>query len=136
MEGSRPLRRVLVAEDDPDIRDVLWLALGRLGGLQVHLVDTGSKVLENLRVVTPDLVILDVMMPSMDGPSVAAAIRNLGGEHEVPVVFLTARATEEDVQHLLTVGSIGVIRKPFDPLTLAQRVRDLWANFQSRSAAE
>ncbi len=74
---------------------------------------------------------LDVMMPGMDGPSVAAAIRNLDSDRELPVVFLTARALEEDVQHLLTVGSIGVIRKPFDPLTLAERVRELWGRLRA-----
>ncbi len=136
MAEPRPLQRILVAEDDPDIRDVLWLALERLGGFEVHMCGSGTEALEKLRMIAPDLVILDVMMPGMDGPSVAAAIRNLDSDRELPVVFLTARALEEDVQHLLTVGSIGVIRKPFDPLTLAERVRELWGASQSRRAAE
>ncbi len=132
MTEARTLRRVLVAEDDPDIRGVLWLALERLGGLEVHLCAGGAEVLESLRVVEPDLVILDVMMPGMSGPTVAAAIRSLDREPEVPIVFLTARAREEEVQHLLTVGALAVIRKPFDPLTLADRIRELWAEVQEQ----
>jgi CheY-like chemotaxis protein len=121
-----PLRRVLLVEDDPDIQVVASLALAELGGLTVEVCGSGARTLDAAQSFRPDLILLDVMMPDMDGISALKELREDPILGETPVVFMTARAQPHEVAHYRNLGSLGVITKPFEPESLAEKVRCLW----------
>ncbi len=111
--------RLLLVEDAEDIRTIACMSLERVGGWTVVPVASGEAALEAAESDGPfDVVLLDVMMPGMDGPSTLEGLRAGGLAAEAPVVFLTAKAQTADRQRLGSLGAAGVIAKPFDPLTL------------------
>lgn len=122
---SGELRRVLCVEDEPDIRAVLEVALVDVGGLEVELCERGSVAVERARAFRPDLVVLDVMMPEMDGPATLVALRADDTTRDIPAVFMTARAQPAEVRAYVALGALGVIVKPFDPMTVASELRAL-----------
>ena len=124
------LQTVLYVEDDVDIQEVASMALEVVGGLDVVVVGSGQDAIAHVREWIPDLVLLDVMMPEMDGPTTLAALRQVPGMQKVPVVFVTAKVQANEVERYLTLGAIGVIAKPFDPMTLADQARALWESSQ------
>ena len=124
--AGRELSRVLVVEDDPDIQVVASLALSDVGGLVVEVCGSAREALETARSFRPDLILLDVMMPEMDGIAAFEALREDEGLAGTPVVFMTARAQSHEVARYRELGSLGVITKPFDPETLAETLRGLW----------
>jgi len=112
-------RRLLLVDDAQDIREIACASLERVGDWIVVPVASGQAALDAARSDGPfDAVLLDVMMPRMDGPATLAALREGGLSAAVPVVFLTAKAQTADRQRLGSLGAAGVIAKPFDPLTL------------------
>lgn len=121
-----PLSRVLYVEDDPDIRTIASLALETLGGLVLESCSSGQEALAKADAFAPDLLLLDVMMPGMDGPDTLAALRRLPATANTPAVFMTAKVHESELAHYRALGALGVIPKPFDPMTLANQLRDLW----------
>lgn len=121
MRSSRT--HILYVEDDDDIRDVAMMSLEIDPDLEVRSCASGSEALEVARSWVPDLILLDVMMPHMDGPATLEALRQISGLEKVPVVFLSARTQAAEQEHLRQLGARGVIAKPFDPLTLAREVR-------------
>jgi two-component system, OmpR family, response regulator len=124
---SQELKRVLHVEDDLDILTVTRLSLEKLGGLTLRQCTRGSEALAAAPEFRPDLILLDVMMPDMDGPATLEALRALPATAATPVVFMTAKAQPEERESLLRLGALGVIVKPFDPMTLPQELRRLWA---------
>ena len=118
--------QILYVDDEPDLREVACMALELDGDLEVRDCGSGAEALAMLETWTPDLVLLDVMMPEMDGPATFEAIR--ARQSELPIVFITARAQESDLRRLLALGANGVISKPFDPMTLAEQVRACMTN--------
>lgn len=132
VEAVSGLRRVLVADDEPDIRTVARLALETVGGLDVRLCASGDEVSNTFASYQPDLVVLDVMMPNVDGVAALAAIRAQPGGASVPVVFLTAKAHDEELRQLEGLGAADVIAKPFDPMTLATRLCVAWGRAHGR----
>ena len=128
---DRILNRVLFVEDDPDIRTVARISLERVGGFTVLGCSSGTEALERVREFGPDLILLDVMMPGMDGLETLEALRLLPGAREVPVVFMTAKAQAEEVVHYREAGAADVISKPFDPMALPATVREIWSRLQS-----
>jgi CheY-like chemotaxis protein len=120
------LERILCVEDDPDIQAVAKLTLEALGGFTVTLCSSGAEALKAVETFTPDMILLDVMMPGMDGPDTLAALRQKPALSQVPVAFMTARVQPEQVSRYLALGACGVIAKPFDPLTLSHQVTSLW----------
>lgn len=120
------MQRVMCVEDDADIRMILEFSLGTAGGLTVLCCDGGASALAQVEAFRPDLVALDVMMPGMSGPETLAALRRLPVMAGVPVVFLTAKATTGELEHLLQYGATGVIVKPFDPMSLPHDLRMYW----------
>jgi len=125
---DRPLERILLVEDEPDIQAVAQLALESIGGYKVEVADSGAEALARIDAGDrPDLILLDVMMPGLDGPGTLAALRERPAGAEVAVAFLTARANMEDASHYRRLGALGVIPKPFDPMRLAEQVAALWA---------
>ena len=117
--------KVLYVDDEPDIREVASLALGLDPGLSVRLAEGGAQALAAVDDADwrPDVIMLDVMMPVMDGPTVLKALREQPSSACIPIVFITARTQSQDRQRLLQLGAAGVIGKPFDPMTLARELR-------------
>jgi two-component system cell cycle response regulator len=131
-QGQRaPLRNIVYGDDEPDIRLVVQTALGLTEGLTVHAAESGEEALELARELQPDLLMLDVMMPGLDGPTTLQQLRADPAIAQIPVIFMTAKAMPEDVQRLRAIGALAVIAKPFDPTQLAAQVLALW---QSSSA--
>ncbi|NWN90159.1 response regulator [Marinobacter adhaerens] len=116
----------MMVEDEPDIRTVAELALENIGGFGLTACESGQQALEKIDECQPQLIILDVMMPGMDGPSTLKAIRRLPGYASTPVVFMTAKVQDAEIESYLAQGAVAVIPKPFDPLTLADQIRDIW----------
>jgi two-component system, OmpR family, response regulator len=130
---SRELRRVLVVEDDPDIQAVADVALSWIGKLEVEVCGSAKDALEKAPVFRPDLILLDVMMPGMDGPQALAALREIPETRATPVVFMTARVQAHEVRRYKEIGSLDVIAKPFEPQDLAARLRQMWARFETQA---
>jgi len=126
----RPLKNILYVEDDPDIQAVATMVL-EFGGFEVIACSSGLEALAAARRCTPDFILLDVMMPGMDGRETLRELRALEALQQVPVAFMTARAQPEDVVELLGLGAQGVIAKPFDPMTLVDQVAQLWEESDS-----
>lgn len=115
---------LLLAEDDDDIRAVATLALRR-EGFDVTAVADGAAALACVHTVKPDAIVLDWMMPTLDGPSTCAALRDDGRTAGLPVIFLTAKRDPADVTRMRELGARGHIAKPFNPLELGAQVRSL-----------
>lgn len=120
------LERILCVEDDPDIQAVIQLALETVGGFTVKLCASGRAALDSVVGFQPDLILLDVMMPGLDGPGTLVALRQLPDAATLPVIFMTAKVQPDEVARYLSLGALAVIAKPFDPLTLAQDIRAHW----------
>lgn len=120
------LQRVMCVEDDPDIRTILEFSLKGLGGYTLSLCSSGQEALDTAETFSPNLVLLDVMMPGMSGPETLGHLRKLDCMRGVPVVFLTAKAIQEELEALLEHGATGIIVKPFDPVTLPKDIRIYW----------
>ena len=125
------LNKVLYVEDDPDIQLVAQMALEMVGGLSLRACSSGREAVLAALDYQPDLILLDVMMPEMDGPATLVELRKLPNTATTPVVFMTAKVQAAEVSHYRALGAIGVIGKPFDPMALAQQVRQLWAQAAS-----
>ena len=120
-------QRIMHVEDEPDIREVAKLALEGVGGFMVASCASGAEALEAVSAFRPDLILLDVMMPDMDGPTTLKSLQSIQGLSDIPVIFMTAKVQSREVEHFKALGAIDVIVKPFDPMTLADTVRDIWA---------
>ena len=118
-------RKVLVVDDDDIIREVAKVALEVVGGWQVDTAVSGDEAGRLAATDPPDVVLLDVMMPSIDGPSTAALLRADPLTRDVPVIFLTAKTPLTDDQLAAVPNLVGVISKPFDPMDLAAEIRRL-----------
>lgn len=121
------IRSVLLVDDDDDLRTIGEMALANVGGFEVRCASTGDEALALLREHTPDVILLDVMMPGLDGPTVLLRLRADARTASIPVIFMTAKVRAHERQALEDLGATGVIAKPFDPLTLADQVRALLA---------
>ena len=120
------LERILYAEDEPDIQAVAKLALEMVGGFKVLICNSGTETLERVSGFSPDLILLDVMMPGMDGPSTLQRLRANPATAAIPVVFLTAKVQAAEVLQYQEMGALDAIAKPFDPMTLAADVKSIW----------
>lgn len=123
----RTLQRIMYVEDEPDIQAVAKLALEALGGFTVKICSSGQEALDSVVAYAPDLVLLDVMMPGMGGPETLKALRSMPEAAHIPVMFMTAKVQPQEVQDYKSMGSLDVIPKPFDPMTLADTVKRIWA---------
>ncbi|RZI99470.1 MAG: response regulator [Brevundimonas sp.] len=116
---------ILHVDDEPDIREVAALSLRLDPEITLVSAASGEEALSKLYGgLRPDVILLDVMMPKLDGPGTLARIRDIEGHADTPVIFMTARAQTQEQHRYLTLGAKAVILKPFDPMTLARDVRD------------
>lgn len=120
------LPRILYVEDEPDIQAVAKLALEIVGGFEVKVCSSGEEALSAVEAFAPDMILLDVMMPGMDGPSTLQALREKPSCADTPVAFMTAKVQPAEVAHYKSLGARDVIAKPFDPMTLAGQVKAIW----------
>jgi len=123
---ANDLKRILYVEDEPDIQAVARIALEHVGGFTVEICNSGQEALERGPGFKPDLLLLDVMMPGMDGVTTLRELRKLPGLTAVPAMFMTAKVQPSEVAQLRQQGAIDVIPKPFDPMTLSENIRSLW----------
>ena len=117
--------KVLIIDDENDIRRIARLGLERVGKMQVVDAASGADGLVKARAEKPDVVLLDVMMPGQDGPATLKSLRSDPETAAIPVIFLTAKALTDEVERLRALGAKGVLTKPFDAMTLAEQVRAL-----------
>jgi CheY-like chemotaxis protein len=126
------VRTVLLVDDEPDIRRIGELSLARVGGFTVHLASSGQEALDAAVRLRPDVILLDVMMSDLDGRATFTALKARPETAGIPVVFMTAKAQRQEIEDYLALGAAGVITKPFDPMTLPGKVRELVAAGSSR----
>ena len=120
------LAKILCVEDEADIQTVAKMALETVGGFVVEMCGSGEEAIEKTPKFAPDLILLDVMMPGMDGLTTFRALRALPEAEATPIVFMTAKSQAHEVEQLLGLGALGVISKPFDPIDLSKQVATLW----------
>ncbi|HEX8671921.1 MAG TPA: response regulator [Longimicrobium sp.] len=118
-------RRVLVIDDEDDIREVAQLALEAVAGWEVFGASSGAEGLRLAAEHVPDAILLDVMMPEMDGPSTFRALRAQPATAEIPVILLTAKVQATDRTRFQDLGVNGVLTKPFDPMELARQIEEV-----------
>lgn len=111
--------RLLCADDEPDIRTILELALGLESSIEAEVLDSGVALLARVKEARPDAILLDAMMPEVDGYETCRRLKSDPETADIPVVFLTARAQRGEQDSALEVGAVACLTKPFDPLTLA-----------------
>jgi two-component system alkaline phosphatase synthesis response regulator PhoP len=114
--------RILVVDDEDHIREVAEVSLEAIGGHEVITAASGIEAIEKAATQRPDAILLDVMMPELDGPGTLARLRSDPATRSVPVVFLTAKVREGDVERLRALDVAGVLAKPFDPMTLPEQL--------------
>jgi CheY-like chemotaxis protein len=117
-----PRKRILVIDDEDDIREIATLTLELTCGWEIAAAGSGREGIDLARTDHPDAILLDVMMPDLDGPSTLAALRSDAATCDIPVIFLTAKVQSSDRQRFHQLGVRGVIAKPFDPMALGWQV--------------
>ena len=122
----QPLQRICCVEDDDDIRRILRLSLEKIGRMTVELVADPAQAIESMVAFKPDLVMLDWMMPGMDGPTLLAKMRERPETRALPVVFVTAKASQRELAELKALGAAGAISKPFAAKDLPDQLRAIW----------
>ena len=124
------LHHLLCADDEEDILEVLKLCLEMSGGYRVSCCSGGRDVLDRVAHIRPDMILLDVMMPGLDGPATFRELRRRTDCRDIPVVFVTASVKAEETHHYLGLGASGVVAKPFDPATLCTNIEAIWRDVQ------
>ena len=121
------LKKILYVEDEPDIQMIARVALENVGGFELCVCSSGAEALEKAAEFGPDLLLLDVMMPGMDGPTTLIELRKIPQLASTPVMFMTAKVQPQEVEYLKSLNVADVIAKPFDPMALANSIHDSWA---------
>ncbi len=124
-----PLNHILMVEDEVDIQAVARLALQAIGGFSVEICSSGSEAIEKAPTFASELILLDVMMPGMNGPSTLKALRDLPQTAATPVIFMTAKVQPSEITQYKAMGALDVIAKPFDPMTLCGTINNIWAKY-------
>lgn len=125
MKNKLPAK-ILFADDEADIRTIVQIALEDIGGFTVDFCASGAETLNKAKKFFPDLIILDMMMPDMDGITTLKALYADKQLAKIPVIFMTAKIQHHEIEQYRKLGAIGVIAKPFDPIKLAAEIRQIW----------
>ena len=121
------IKRVLLVDDDADIRKICELSLVRVGKWDARVAASGQEALDLVANWKPDLIVLDVMMPGMDGLTALGKFRDMEDLAGVPVILMTAKVQTHEIERYLQLGAVGVISKPFNPMTLPEEITKLLA---------
>jgi CheY-like chemotaxis protein len=124
---ARPLNRICYVEDDEDIQRIVRMSLERVGKMTVTVVSDPTQAIAVINEFRPDLVMLDWMMPVLDGPALFQQMKLRPETSALPVVFITAKASQRDLDELKSLGAAGTISKPFSPKDLPEQLRAIWA---------
>lgn len=124
---ARPLNRICYVEDDEDIQRIVRLSLEKIGKMTVEVVSDPMVAIERISAFKPELVMLDWMMPGMDGPTLFRKMRETPEVKDLPVVFITAKASQRELDELQSMGAAGTISKPFSPKDLPEQLRAIWS---------
>lgn len=117
--------KILLIDDDPDVRKIIERCLVSVGRFETVVAENAPSGLLLARSEQPDLIVMDMMMPGMDGLEALAVLKSSPGISHIPVVFMTAKVQRTEVEHYLKVGAIGVLKKPFDPMKLPDEIRTI-----------
>lgn len=127
------LRHILLVEDDMDIQAIASLALEVVGGFTVEVCSSGNEAIRKAPVFKPDLILLDVMMPDMDGPMTLQALRAIPQTAATPVIFMTAKVQAHERARYKALGALDVVAKPFDPMGLPATINAIWTTYYAAS---
>lgn len=125
--------KILYVEDEEDIRTIAKIALEDIGGFTVKYCQNGKEALSVIEEFHPDLLLLDVMMPEMDGPTTLKKLRENSKIKNVPAIFMTAKIQPNEIIQYQEMGVVDVITKPFDPMKLAENIRSTWDKYSSKN---
>src|SRR5215212_1420152 len=125
---AEPLNRICYVEDDEDIQRIVRMSLEKVGKMEVRVCGDPLQAIAQIIEFKPDLVMLDWMMPGMDGPTLFREMKQHSETKALPVVFMTAKASQKDLDELTALGAIGTISKPFSPKDLPEQLRQMWKN--------
>lgn len=129
---SKPLKKLLFIDDDQDILTIAKYSLENLKDIEIKFLSSGEEALKEAPTFQPDLIILDMMMPKMDGIATMNAIHLIPHLSKVPIIFITAKGQKQEIEQYYKLGVTDVIMKPFDPLTLGDLILCIWENFQAQ----
>ena len=117
--------KVLLVDDEEDIRKIGRLSLEAIGKFKTHLASSAAEGIRLAASELPDVILMDMMMPVMDGLTALAELKKTPDLARIPLIFLTARVQRTEIEHYLAMGAAGVIQKPFDPMTLAAQIMQI-----------
>lgn len=120
------LKRILYAEDEPDVQTIVEITIQSMSNYEIKICDNGKILLECVEDYKPDLILLDVMMPEMDGPTTLKHLQINEKTKNIPVIFMTAKAQAHEIKTFEEKGILGVITKPFDPMLLCSEIDAIW----------
>jgi len=125
---SDELKRILYAEDEEDIQEIVNISLVEIGGFELQICSSGEELLAAYEGFKPDLILLDVMMPGMDGIETFEQLKKMSIYRNTPVIFMTAKVQVNEIQQYKDLGALEVISKPFNPMELPDRLRQIWTS--------
>jgi two-component system, OmpR family, response regulator len=131
--GKKSLSKMLFVDDDEDVLTIAKYCLKNLTGISVKYLRSGEEAIREALDFQPDLILLDVMMPKMDGIATIKAMKLMPKIAHIPVIFFTAKAQKEEISNYLKLGVIDVITKPFDPITLGSDILNIWDKYQEKN---
>lgn len=131
MIEKHPLKKIIFVDDDNDILTIAKYSLEE-SDKTIKYINSGEEAIQEALIFNPDLILLDVMMPKMDGISTLNAIRLLPSLSKTPVVFITAKVQKEEIANYSKLGILDIIIKPFDPITLASTIQKIWDSYQEK----
>lgn len=123
---SSGLKRILYAEDEADIQEIVRISLEEIGKFELQICSSGEELLEAYEQFAPNLILLDVMMPGMDGITTFEKLKQMPAYKNTPVVFMTAKVQVNEVQQYKEIGALEVISKPFNPMHLPEKLEEIW----------
>lgn len=129
---TKKLKRILYIDDDEDILIIAKLALEKIGGFCVQTYKDGTEIVSYAEKFKPDVILLDVMMPVINGSSALELIKKNDSLKDIPVIFMTAKERSGELSHYLSTGVAGIIPKPFDPMSLSNEISILWRQLNDK----
>lgn len=127
------LKKILYAEDERDIQIIVQITLEAYSDLDLKICDNGKLLLDCVEDYKPDLILLDIMMPVMDGMTTFRNLKLNDRTKDIPVVFITAKAQVKELEMYKSLGILGIIVKPFETTTLTNKIQELWGIYKSET---
>lgn len=126
----KSIKKILYAEDEIDLQTIVEITIRTTSEYEVKICNNGKELLNCVDDYKPDLILLDVMMPELDGPSTFNCLKENDNTKDIPVIFMTAKAQTHEVANFKKSGAMGIITKPFDPMQLCSEIEGIWKENQ------